>query len=100
MIPDNDAEALESDTLKLDCQFGQTNVYYAQRKYLEALNEIRQAFADSKHIAELSQEMVKRKLEEFKWVKARVQLDLQQYAEARDTLSEIAEPDSERLEQL
>lgn len=40
LIPDTDAESIETDQLKLECHLGQARVRHAAREYLESIKEV------------------------------------------------------------
>lgn len=83
LIPDTDEETEESERLKFECFLGQTKVYHLQKKYLDALNEITQATTESRHHGWHGLKS------EFLYTRARVQLDLQKYEEAKVTCTEL-----------
>ena len=83
LIPDNEAEEIESDGLKFDCHLQHAEVLRQSKRYLDALSEI-------KIIEQMHDNETRRaeKLPTLKALKAWVFLHLQRYDEALDTLAE------------
>ena len=89
LIPDTEEETVETDMLKLNVNFGMAKVQHAQRKYLEALQQVDQSKADLKHAHMDKMPEAPKVLTELQWLKARTLLDLERYNDAEQACSEI-----------
>lgn len=86
LIPENEAEEIESDGLKFDCHLQHAEVLRQSKRYLDALSEI-------KIIESMVENNTRRpeKLPTMRALKAWIFLHLQRYDEALETLGECNE---------